>query len=83
MHLALRMKELGHDVCGFDNLNSYYDPSLKMDRVDILKENGIFFQTGDLEYPEEMLDIIRDRRPDMVIHLASYGRGSVLDGACR
>ena len=71
MHTALRMKELGHDVCGFDNLNSYYDPSLKMDRVDILKENGIFFQTGDLEYPEEMLDIIRDRRPDKVIHLAA------------
>lgn len=32
-HLTKRLLELGHSVVGFDNLNPYYDPSLKLARV--------------------------------------------------
>lgn len=70
-HTALRLTELGHEVSGFDNLNEYYDPNLKLDRVDILKENGIKFRTGDLTNPPEMMDIVEQYSPDMVIHLAA------------
>ena len=37
-HLTKRLVELGHQVVGLDNLNDYYDPKLKLDR---LSEMGI------------------------------------------
>ena len=33
MHLSIRLIKLGHFVLGLDNLNSYYDVSLKKDRL--------------------------------------------------
>lgn len=36
--LALRLSKYGHDVCGIDNINGYYDPRLKIGR---LKAAGI------------------------------------------
>ena len=70
-HTALRLHELGHEVSGFDNTNGYYDPALKYDRVEILRERGIRFRTGDLENAPEMDDIVGYYKPDMVIHLAA------------
>ena len=70
-HTALRLHELGHEVSGFDNTNEYYDPALKFDRIDILKEKGIRFRTGDLENAPEMDEIVGFYEPDMVIHLAA------------
>lgn len=35
-HLAVRLAEEGHTVIGLDNLNDYYDPSLKLKRLDLL-----------------------------------------------
>ena len=29
MHLSIRLLDLGHEVIGIDNLNSYYDVKLK------------------------------------------------------
>ena len=45
-HLSRRLLDLGWDVVGIDNLNDYYDPSLKMSRLDILRkrERFIFHQ---------------------------------------
>lgn len=37
-HVAKEMLERGHEVVGLDNLNDYYDPQLKLDR---LKQLGI------------------------------------------
>jgi len=37
-HLCRRLTADGHDIIGLDNLNSYYNPALKLDR---LKELGI------------------------------------------
>ena len=70
-HTALRLHELGHEVSGFDNTNGYYDPALNYDRVEILRERGIRFRTGDLENAPEMDDIVGYYKPDMVIHLAA------------
>lgn len=38
-HLSKKLIELGYEVVGVDNLNDYYDPSLKLAR---LRELGIF-----------------------------------------
>ena len=70
-HTALRLRELGHEVFGFDNMNSYYDPELKWQRAANLKEHDIDFRTGDLENPERMREIIGAVKPDFVIHLAA------------
>lgn len=32
-HLTQRLLELGHEVTGLDNLNNYYDPGLKLSRL--------------------------------------------------
>lgn len=36
-HLAMRLIKEGHEVIGLDNLNDYYDPKLKNDRLSLLK----------------------------------------------
>lgn len=71
MHTAIRLQELGHTVMGFDNLNSYYDPELKSERVEVLKEKGINFWKADLTDAGAMYDIVSQTKPEMVIHLAA------------
>ena len=41
-HLAQRLLGQGHTVTGIDNLNDYYDPALKQDRLEILQEQDHF-----------------------------------------
>lgn len=38
MHFAKRLLEEGHEVIGIDNLNDYYDPKLKEDRLSELSK---------------------------------------------
>ena len=40
--LAQKLLQLGHDVYGIDNLNDYYDVSLKQSRLDILTPHKNF-----------------------------------------
>ena len=37
-HLSKKLIEQGYQVFGFDNLNSYYDPSLKKARISQLEK---------------------------------------------
>ena len=36
-HIAQRLLDEGHDVVGIDNMNDYYDVSLKQARLDRLR----------------------------------------------
>ena len=48
-HLSRKLLEQGAKVIGFDNLNDYYEVSLKEARLDILKEfSNYVFVKGDL-----------------------------------
>ena len=49
MHTAQRLLQLGHQITGLDNLNDYYDPQLKRDRLALL--------TGQPGFRFEKLDI--------------------------
>ena len=42
MNLCKKLFELGYYVIGVDNLNDYYDVSLKQKRLSILKESKNF-----------------------------------------
>ena len=52
-HLAKFMLERRYFVVGLDNLNSYYDPKLKEDRLDILRayDNFVFYRADLKEKP--------------------------------
>ena len=37
-HFCSKLIKNGYKVLGFDNINNYYDPNLKKDRLEKLKE---------------------------------------------
>jgi len=71
-HAAIKLKDLGFTVCGFDNYNDFYDPSLKWDRTEELKKHDIAIDNGDLMDPNFLNSWFRTYNPDMVLHLAAY-----------
>lgn len=71
-HLSKRLISRGVEVVGYDNLNEYYDVSLKNSRLAILKsEHGFSFIKDDLENTELLLKTIVDGKFDCIIHLAA------------
>jgi UDP-glucuronate 4-epimerase len=72
MHCALRLLDRGDEVIGIDNLNDYYDVSLKQARLAKLspKENFNFHKI-DISDRDAMADIFESERPNRVIHLAA------------
>ena len=71
-HTAARLLDRGHEVIGFDNLNSYYDVSLKEARLARLKEReGFRFLKADLGDRTVVEATFAEERPERVIHLAA------------
>lgn len=71
-HVAQKLLQTGRRVVGLDNLNSYYDPSLKQARLDILKNNPTFsFVRLDLADRGGVADLFAAHRFPVVIHLAA------------
>ena len=86
-HTAERLLKDGHTIIGFDSINDYYDPSLKIGR---LKASGIeaanvpaytkitsskypsyFFYKGELENKTELERIFKEEAVEVVINLAA------------
>ena len=71
-HLAKRLLSLGATVVGIDNLNDYYDVSLKKSRLVILKKMGGFdFWQVDIADEEAVNGIFAEFQPDIVVNLAA------------
>ncbi|MBF0108954.1 MAG: NAD-dependent epimerase [Magnetococcales bacterium] len=71
-HLARRLLERGDRVIGLDNLNDYYDPRLKRDRLERLASlDGFRFIHGDLADREGMVDLFATHGFDAVVNLAA------------
>lgn len=71
-HTALRLLRRGDHVIGFDNLNDYYDVTLKEDRLRELEAHDAF--TGvraDLVDAEAIADVFRSFDVALVVHLAA------------
>jgi UDP-glucuronate 4-epimerase len=72
MHTALRLLKDGHQVLGIDNLNDYYDPSLKLDRLAQLEAlQGFAFQQIDVSDSAAMSALFEDSTIASVVHLAA------------
>ncbi len=71
-HLCRHFLRLGHDVVGLDDLNAYYSPGLKRDRVARLEafDNFAFSRVG-LEDQEAMEGLFRDNAFSYVLHMAA------------
>ncbi len=71
-YLSKRLLEAGAQVIGLDNMNDYYEVSLKEERLRILKEfDGFTFIKGDLADKDTVLSIFKEYQPDVVVNLAA------------
>ena len=76
-HLSRRLLQQGTPVVGFDNVNSYYDPSLKRARIAQLeqvaaKTNTPFFLVeADLENDAAVESAFAQHKPTKVVNLAA------------
>src|SRR5437762_8062963 len=72
MHVAERLLARGDDVLGLDNLNDYYDVSLKQARLARLAQSNRFrFVKADVADRARIEDMFEREAPDRVIHLAA------------
>jgi UDP-glucuronate 4-epimerase len=71
-HLAARMAASGKKVVGLDNLNDYYDPALKLARLELLRQHPNFsFVKLDLADRAGMKELFERHRFPVVVHLAA------------
>lgn len=71
-YLTQSLLKQGAEVIGLDNLNDYYEVSLKEERLALLKEHKNFtFIKGDLADKENLLAVFREERPQIVVNLAA------------
>jgi UDP-glucuronate 4-epimerase len=72
MHTALRLLARGDEVVGVDNLNDYYDVSLKQARLAQLTPDQRFaFHKIDIADRDAMERVFATAKPQRVIHLAA------------
>lgn len=86
-HLSNLLAGLGHEVFGIDNINDYYDPDLKLDRlrysgfqiedgnpastIKSLKYQHCYFRKTDLENKSRLFEIFEEFSPEVVVNLAA------------
>jgi UDP-glucuronate 4-epimerase len=71
-HTALACLKNGNTIIGIDNLNDYYDVSLKQDRLKILEQFSNFkFAKIDIADESALTDFYKQHSPNIIIHLAA------------
>ena len=71
-HLAKKLLDDGRDVIGYDNVNDYYDPTLKKARLAILNDCEKFtFYRKDLMDEQALAKVFDDHNAQLVVHLAA------------
>lgn len=71
-HTSTRLLARGDEVVGLDNINDYYDPTLKEARLARLQQQpGFRFVRMELGDRSGLETLFRDERFDKVIHLAA------------
>jgi UDP-glucuronate 4-epimerase len=70
--VAKRLCEQGHQVIGIDNLNDYYDPKLKLARLEQIEHFDNFtFIKMDLADRDGIATLFTEKQFERVIHLAA------------
>lgn len=72
MHVTKALLKRGDKVVGIDNLNDYYDPQLKLARLEQLHPYPNFkFVIGDIANKEVIDDLFLTEKPRVVVNLAA------------
>lgn len=71
MHVCQRLVARGDDVVGLDNLNAYYDVSLKESRLLQLVSPVFNFERADIVDRQALAEVFRRHKPQRVVHLAA------------
>jgi UDP-glucuronate 4-epimerase len=71
-HVAKRLLERGDAVVGIDNLNDYYDPTLKQARLQMLRQFDRFeFVLADVGDRDAIAELFAHHKPKRMVHLAA------------
>lgn len=71
-HLAKSLLDEQYEIIGFDNINNYYDVSLKYARLEILSEYKNFkFIKADLADENSVNNVFKTYKPDIAVNLAA------------
>ena len=71
-NLTKRLLKEGHNVCGIDNLNDYYDVNLKKTRLSIIEKSSEFeFLLLELADREKIKNLFETYKFDCVVNLAA------------
>ena len=71
-HLCKSLLDDDYEILGIDNLNDYYDPNLKLARLDQLKPYGNFtFEKVDIADRDSLTQSFQSFNPNKVVNLAA------------
>ena len=71
-HLTQRLLVEGHQVYGIDNLNDYYDITLKQARLEqLLSQNDFEFNCLDISHRSLIMELFKKYSFEYVVHLAA------------
>ena len=72
-HTGKRLLDLAHEIVGLDNLNRYYDVTLKEARLAQLinEQRDLRFYRLNLIDQDSVFQVFADERPDVVVNLAA------------
>jgi len=71
-HVCHHLLDRGDTVIGIDDMNAYYDPTLKEARLERLRgRNGFSFLKGDIADTRALADAVRGKEIFKVVHLAA------------
>jgi UDP-glucuronate 4-epimerase len=71
-HVAMRLLERGDEVVGVDNLNDYYDVTLKQARLERFRHHPRYVHVhADIADRAAMESLFAQHRPQRVVHLAA------------
>ena len=65
-HLAVYLKLKGYEVYGLDNLSRATRESVR-----VIEENGIVYAVSDITESKQVVDVLKEFRPDALVHLAA------------
>jgi UDP-glucuronate 4-epimerase len=75
MHTTIALLQRGDEVVGIDNLNDYYDPQLKLDRLSHIASTcpgqPFRFEKMDVADASALAELFARERFDRVVHLAA------------
>ena len=70
--LCIQLAEKGYEVLGIDNINDYYSPQLKLDRISRLKDYQNFeFEKVDIADKAKLTEVYKSFKPERTANMAA------------